>query len=95
MGTLGEEPDVNKVRDVALQDQARASSSHRFVPRNDSTGRVLPITPEEQARDARAIADLVELMLATPDEDPRGAWEDAMRDLDAQRPHRKLFEGLY
>ena len=28
-----------------------------------------------------------------PDEDPPGAWEEAMRDLDAQRPHRKLFEG--
>jgi hypothetical protein len=34
-------------------------------------------------------------MLAMPDEDPPGAWEEAMRDLDAQRPHRKLLEGLY
>ena len=42
-----------------------------------------------------AIADLVERMLAMPDEDPPGAWEEAMRDLDAHRPHRKLFEGLY
>ena len=56
---------------------------------------VLPITPEEQARDARAIAAFVERMLAMPDEDPPRAWEEAMRDLDAQRPHRKLFEGLY
>jgi hypothetical protein len=37
----------------------------------------------------------VERMLAMPDEDPPGAWEEAMRDLDAHRPHRKLFEGLY
>jgi hypothetical protein len=29
-----------------------------------------------------------------PDNDPPGAWEEAMRDLDAQRPHRKLFEGI-
>ncbi len=43
----------------------------------------------------RAIADLVERMLAMPDEDPPGAWEEAMRDLDAHRPHRKLFKGLY
>jgi hypothetical protein len=69
--------------------------SGRAVPCNDAAGRVLPITPEEQARDARAIAALVDRMLAMPDEDPPGAWEDAMRDLDAQRPHRKLFEGLY
>ena len=94
MGMLGEEPDVNTVRDVVLQDHARASSP-RPVPCNDATGRVLPITPEEQTRDARAIADLVERMLAMPDEDPPGAWEEAMRDLEAQRPCRKLFEGLY
>ncbi|MGA2700849.1 MAG: hypothetical protein ABSH35_07110 [Isosphaeraceae bacterium] len=94
MGMLGEEPDVNTVRDVVLQDHARASSL-RPVPCNDATGRVLPITPEEQTRDARAIADLVERMLAMPDEDPPGAWEEAMRDLDAQRPCRKLFGGLY
>jgi hypothetical protein len=54
-----------------------------------------PHHAEEQARDAGAIADLVERMLAMPDEDPPGAWEEAMRDLDAQRPHRRLFEGLY
>jgi hypothetical protein len=53
------------------------------------------ITPDEQARDARAIAAFVERMLAMPDEDPPGAWEEAMRDLDAQRPHHKPFEGLY
>ncbi|HZW34694.1 MAG TPA: hypothetical protein VFF52_28470 [Isosphaeraceae bacterium] len=93
MGMLGEEPEVNTVKDVALPDHAREPSP-RFVPCNDATGRVLPITPEEQARNARAIAAFVERMLAMPDEDPPGAWEDAMRDLDAQRPHRKLFEGL-
>ncbi len=71
-----------------------ASSAHR-APCNDATGRVHPISAEEQARNARAIAELVERMLAMPDEDPPGAWEEAMRDLDAHRPHRKLFEGLY
>jgi hypothetical protein len=67
----------------------------RPVPGNDASGRAFPITPEEQARDAKAIAALVDRMLAMPDEDPPGAWEEAMRDLDEQRPHRKLFEGLY
>jgi hypothetical protein len=38
---------------------------------------------------------LVDNMLAMPDEDPPDAWEEAMRDLDAHRPHRKLFGGLY
>jgi hypothetical protein len=67
----------------------------RHVPCNDPTGRVRAITPEEQAEKAQAIAAFVEKMLAMPDEDPPGAWEEAMRDLDAHRPHRKLFEGLY
>ena len=94
MGTLDEGPEVNTVKEAALQGHARACSPHR-VPCNDATGRVLPITPEEQAQDAQAIAAFVELMFALPDDDPPGAWEEAMRDLDAQRPHRKLFEGLY
>jgi hypothetical protein len=94
MGTLKEGPDINRDKETAQQAHARASSP-RHVPCNDATGRVLPITRDEQARNAKAIADLVERMLAMPDEDPPGAWEEAMRDLDAQRPHRKLFEGLY
>jgi hypothetical protein len=94
MGVLGEEPDGNTASDVAPQDQTRVSP-RRPAPCNDARGRVLPITPEEQDRNARAIAAFVELMLTMPDEDPPGAWEEAMRDLDAPRPHRKLFEGLY
>jgi hypothetical protein len=94
MDTLDEESDVNTDQEPGVQDLPRASST-RPVPCNDATGRGLPITPEEQARHAKAIAELVERMLAMPDEDPPGAWEEAMRDLDAHRPHRKLFEGLY
>jgi hypothetical protein len=82
------------VTEAALQDHDQ-SSRVRPLPCNDATGQVLPITREAQARDARAIAAFVERMLAMPDEDPPGAWEEAMRDLDEQRPHRKLFEGLY
>ncbi len=85
---------MNTDEETAQQRLASASSPRR-VPCNDTTGRVRPITPEQQARNARAIAAFVERMLAMPDEDPPGAWEEAMRDLDAQRPHRKLFEGLY
>jgi hypothetical protein len=94
MGMLDEGLDVNTVKGAALDGPASASSPHR-VSCNDATGRVLPITPEEQAQDAKAIAAFVDLMFALPDDDPPGAWEEAMRDLDAQRPHRKLFEGLY
>ena len=94
MGLHDEAPDRDTARD-AMPQVAEGPSAPRPVPCNDARGRVLPITPEQQARNARAIAELVEWMLATPDEDPPGAWEEAMRDLDAHRPHRKLFEGYY
>jgi hypothetical protein len=94
MDRLDQEPDLDAVGEPSVQDQT-SSSTPRFRPCNDATGRILPITPEEQARNARAIAVFVERMLAMPDEDPPGAWEEAMRDLDAHRPHRKLFEGMY
>lgn len=89
-----EDQDRQTTKDAPPQDQGRPVTT-RFVPCNDAHGRVLPITPEEQARNARAIAAFIERMKAMPDEDPPGAWEEAMRDLDAHRPHRKLFEGLY
>jgi|GEM_PF-3038257 hypothetical protein len=94
MEIFDEETGESASRETAAPDYPRAASARR-VPCNDATGRVRPISAEEQARNAQAIAAFVDLMLAMPDEDPPGAWEEAMRDLDAHRPHRKLFEGLY
>jgi hypothetical protein len=94
MGLHDEDPDRNAARDAMPQDPEGQSAPH-LAPRVDAKGRILPITPEQQARDARAIAAFIERMQAMPDEDPPGAWEEAMRDLDAHRPHRKLFEGYY
>jgi hypothetical protein len=88
------QPDGKTSEGASPQGQHRAPS-RRFVPCNDACGRVRPITPKEQAQNAKAIAELVGWMLAQADEDPPGAWEEAMCDLDAQRPHRELFEGLY
>jgi hypothetical protein len=85
-------------RDTASDATPRGPERQNATPRAacvDARGRVLPLTPEEQARNARAIAAFIEEMAAMPDEDPPGAWEEAMRDLDAHRPHRKLFEGYY
>jgi hypothetical protein len=91
---LNTETDENTAKEAASLQSSRASSPQPLSC-NDAKGYLLPITTEEQARDAKAVADLVERMFVMPDEDPPGAWEDAMRDLDALRPHRKLFEGLY
>jgi len=56
--------------------------------------RLLPITPDEQARRVQAFEEALQEFDSMPDNDPPGAWEEAMRDLDAHRPHRKLFEGI-
>jgi hypothetical protein len=76
-------------------DTPREASRPGPQPCDDASGRMAPISAKEQARDARAVANFVERMLAMPDEDPPGAWEEAMRDLDAHRPFRKLFEGIF
>jgi len=94
MENFDEPTGASRLMETASPELPSAPSGHR-VPCNDGTGRVRPISAEEQVRKARAIAAFVDLMLAMPDEDPPGAWEEAMRDLDAHRPHRKLFEGLY
>jgi hypothetical protein len=94
MAVNNEDLDRDTTGDATRRDPECQAAPHP-APRVDARGRILPMTPEEQARNARAIAAFVERMLAMPDEDPPGAWEEAMRDLDAHRPHRKLFEGLY
>ena len=93
MGQLDKERAGNALQEGAFR-QYLTASLPRQSPCNDTAGHVVRITAEEQAKDARAVASFVERMFALPDEDPPGAWEDAMRDLDAQRPFRKLFEGL-
>jgi hypothetical protein len=94
MSHSDKEPAGNTLEEGAFEERLETSRP-RPLPCNDARGRVVLITAEEQAQDARAMANFVERMLALPDEDPPGAWEEAMRDLDAQRPLRKLFEGLY
>jgi hypothetical protein len=94
MEKFDEQTGASRSTETVSRELPSAPSGHR-VPCNDVTGRVRPISAQEQARKAQAIAAFVDLMLAMPDDDPPGAWEEAMRDLDAHRPHRKLFEGLY
>jgi hypothetical protein len=61
-----------------------------------ATGRILPMSDEERAarRDA-AIRMLDAIGRITDDTDTDELWEEGMRDIDAYRPHRKLFEGMY
>jgi hypothetical protein len=62
--------------------------------RTDERGRVVMTEQERRARAAAAVRALKALE-RLPDDDPPGTTEAMMRGIDAGRPHRKLFEGMY
>jgi hypothetical protein len=61
-----------------------------------TTGRILPLSEEELAgrRDA-AIRMLDALDQVTDETDTEENWREVFRNIDAGRPHRPLFEGMY
>ena len=60
------------------------------------TGRILPMSDEERAaRRSAALRATKAIAQITDETDTDELWEEGMRDIDAQRPHRKLFEGMY
>jgi hypothetical protein len=59
-------------------------------------GAVPPLSEEEQAARASAVGRAMKVIASITDEtDTDERWAEIMRDLDACRPHRKLFEGMY
>ena len=60
------------------------------------TGRILPVSDEELAarRDA-ALRMLAVLDQITDESDTDEKWREVYRNIDACRPHRPLFTGLY
>ena len=82
-------------RSIARPDATEPSLGEPGLPLGHASAhRLLPITSVEQARRFQAFEEALQEFDSTPDNDPPWAWEDAMRDLDAHRPHRKLFEGI-
>ena len=60
----------------------------------DEHGRI--VLSEADWRDrAEAALRVLRLLPTLPDEDPPGVEVEMMRGIDATRPHRKLFEGMY
>jgi hypothetical protein len=60
------------------------------------TGRMLLITDEElAARREASIRMLAVLEHITDENDTDEKWREVYRNIDAGRPHRPLFEGLY
>ena len=66
------------------------------LPIDPVTGRLLPMSEEERAaRRAAAIRTIKAISQITDETDTDERWEEVYRNIDAERPHRKLFEGMY
>jgi hypothetical protein len=75
------------------REMARAARAGK--PGYDAEGNRLPETDEERAARSERLRRLFEEWAQQPDTDPPGAYEEALRAIDEERPHRKLFEGYY
>jgi len=93
---LAYRPDV--VPKVALGGKRPFRAADWFAPLvlDPKTGRMLPISDEELAarRDA-ALRMLQALDQITDESDTDEKWSEVYRNIDACRPHRPLFRGLY
>jgi hypothetical protein len=66
------------------------------LPVDPATGRLLPMSDEERAaRRAAAVRAIKALGQITDETGTNERWEEIYRGIDAARPHRKLFEGVY
>jgi len=84
------------IEGTELTDELGPIPSFRPLALDPETGRVLPISDEELAarRDA-ALRMLKVLDQITDESDTDEEWREVYRNIDACRPHRPLFRGLY
>jgi hypothetical protein len=66
------------------------------VALDPETGRMLPISDEEIAARREAVLRMLKVLHQITDEsDTDENWRDVYQSIDAGRPHRPLFKGLY
>lgn len=66
------------------------------VALDPETGRMLPISDEEIASRCDAVLRMLKVLHQITDEsDTDENWREVYRNIDAGRPHRPLFKGLY
>jgi len=84
------------VEGTELADELGPIPSFPPLALDPETGRMLPISDEELAarRDA-ALRMLKVLDQITDESDTDEKWREVYRNIDACRPHRPLFTGLY
>jgi hypothetical protein len=59
-------------------------------------GRLIPLTAEQRKARSEAARRAIDAIARITDEtDTDGRWREIYRNIDAGRPHRPLFEGLY
>ena len=62
----------------------------------DDRGRLLPLSHEVRQRRSAALNQALDAIAEiTEDTDTEENRREALRDLDSQRSHRPLFEGMY
>src|SRR5262245_57826037 len=89
-------PEATNEQASPLRDEQGPIPQFPPVALDPVTGRRLPESPEEaEARRAAAIRVLKIVGNITDEHDTEENWIEAMRDIDAYRPHRPLFKGIY
>ena len=58
-------------------------------------GKLRPMTDEERRVHIESARQRLAEIADMTDDDPSGAFEEFMRNVDESRPHRPLFEGMY
>ena len=64
-------------------------------PKLNANGKLVPLTEEESQAYIEASNRALDAIGTLVDQSPPGTDEEFMRAIDARRPHRPLFEGLY
>jgi len=84
------------IEGTELTDELGPIPSFPPLALDPETGRMLPIADEElAARRDSALRMLKVLDQITDESDTDEKWREAYRNIDACRPHRPLFTGLY
>ena len=75
----------------------KARAARLPAPGFDAEGNLLLIPEEERAARSERLRRLFEEWAQQPPDptDSDEIWEQVMRGIDEERPHRKLFEGMY
>lgn len=95
VGKVKESPNPDLDR-AALVAACRARMGPLPKRSTDEVGRLLPRTDEQKKENAeRSRQSIARMRQMTDESETDEMWSEIYRNIDAERPHRKLFEGMY